>query len=376
MPPYRAALGGAFGGGVDRNVPAQLDVGSIIDAIAGGAQGLIHQAYTRKQAAHAMQKQDQQLQLERDKEERQRDHEARMELASGIIRGGTSITRRPDPAGAGGAGGAGGETSPTIADAFNRGLAPAAAPTSSLERPVTEGALGRVPSLDVRTTPDRYDPNQDRTRVRALDAIGARGVQASALEDQRQQGRTDLQAARHTFKLEEQADAAADRATLSAAHDTRVTARGPGGGRGSAGSLTANGKEAAKRVLLDGLVGYHGDEQKVRSYLTEDDVGKESATKYGITDADIVAAVGRAQNHVADQVVRGTATARPERAATRVREARTAARSSGLAPAAPAAAAAGAPPAAKLPPLSDAEKKRAAQDPDYRAFKESKGYTF
>lgn len=395
MPPYRATLSGAFGSGVHPRANQGIDVGGVIDAITGGAQGLVQQAYTRKQAEHAQRRQDEQLKLDREKEERQRDHEARMELASGIIRGGTSITRRPDPVD-------GATTSPTIADAFRQGFdtppAGGALPHSVLDpgsggalpqregtpgispaltTPIRVGSLGRVPSLDVTTTPDRYDPDQDRSRIRTLDAIGARGDVAASLEDRRQVGRTALEgqrqagrvdrdAARHTFKLEEQADAAAARAQQSAAHDSRVTARGPGG---QAHELTANGKEVAKRVLLDGLVGYHGDEAKVRGYLTEDEIGRESATKYGITEADITAAVGRAQSHVADQVVRAAGIGSPTRAAARVRDARAASRTSG------ASASTGAGPSS-LPALTEAERSRAAQDPDYRAFKESKGYKF
>jgi hypothetical protein len=290
MPPYRAQLGGFLGGGTPAPVGHTIDYAGLIDAAAGGAGTLIREAYQRKLAARQQDRADQQLQLERDREERQRDHEARMELASGIIRGGASIERLPEPSAE--------PVAPTIAGALSRRFdssggampqpdAPAPAPD------LAPGSLGSIPRIRVVDTPDRYDPDQDRTRVRALDAIGARGGETRRTEEVRQQGRVDRDAARHTFKLEEIADKAARDAERSAAHDSRVTARVGAGGAGR--PLTANGKEVAKRTLLDGLVGYHKDEAGLRQYLSGDDVGKSSVEKYGITDADIAAALGRAQ---------------------------------------------------------------------------------
>jgi hypothetical protein len=46
--PYRAALNGFLGGGTPAPQPQRLDVGGLVDAVTGGAQGLIHQAYTRR----------------------------------------------------------------------------------------------------------------------------------------------------------------------------------------------------------------------------------------------------------------------------------------------------------------------------------------
>jgi hypothetical protein len=403
MSPYRAQLGGVFGSGMHFSPTQPLDVGGIIDAVAGGASGLIHQAYSRRMAQHQMAREDAQLELERQREERQAEHERRMAMASGVVPGSTTVERvptaaSPAPEMASGA---------TIRGAFAHGLdappatpvqtsAPEAAgapapdaPARGLTTPVTEGSLGEVPHLQVRTTPDRYDPAYDRVRVRTLDAIGARGAEARQTEDARQQGRVDRDAARHTYKLEELADKAARDASRSKAHDDRVTARGPAGSGGARGALTANGKEVAKRTLLDGLVSYHGDEQKVRDYLTSDEIGKGSAEKYGVTDADITAAVGRARRHEVDQTVHDMGAGRkPEKAAARIRGARDAVTrgaagaasgaSGGTPSTSPASGApsGGAGSGGSMPALTDAQKQRAAADPEYKAFKLSQGYKF
>ena len=71
MPPYRASLGGAFGGGATRTAPAPtIDVASIIDSIVGAKASLVQQAILRKHAAnqeaaqaHTMATQDAELGL-------------------------------------------------------------------------------------------------------------------------------------------------------------------------------------------------------------------------------------------------------------------------------------------------------------------------
>jgi hypothetical protein len=392
--PYRAQLGGFLGGGTPAPQPQRLDVGGLVDAVTGGAQGLIHQAYTRRMQEHEIARQDAQLQLERQRDERQSEHERRMSMASGIVPGETHVELAPPAAPPQAA-------MPSIRDAFDRadlgaGTSPAAAP-SALQTPVTEGSLGSIPRVRVTSTPEHYDPQYDRVYTRTMNAIGARGTEARQTEEVKQGGRVDRDAARHTFKLEEQADKATADAERSAAHDGRVgTASAAHDGRvaarvGATGArtLTANAKEAIKSKLLDGLVGYHGDESKLRDYLTNDDVGKGTIDKYGITESDITAALGRSKNHVTDQVVRAAGTGSPERAAQRVRAARAAASTpaapavnAGAARAAPPAAA-GAPPAAAgashaitLPPLSPAEIARANTDPKFKAFAQSKGYKF
>lgn len=55
MPPYRAQTGGLFGSGVYAQPSQPIDVAGIIDAVAGGARGLVGLAFQKRQMALAEQ---------------------------------------------------------------------------------------------------------------------------------------------------------------------------------------------------------------------------------------------------------------------------------------------------------------------------------
>jgi hypothetical protein len=358
--PYRAQLGGFLGGGTGAPAPHVLDIGGAIDAVTGGAASLIHQAYLRRQQQHAIEHQDAQLQLEREREEREAERDRNAAMANGVVPASTSVTRTPAAA-------APAAPIGTIADALSARFNAAPAPTSPLEKPVD---LPAFQGVNVTNEPAHYDPTYDPRRIRVLDGIDRRGAVQGDLEEKKQAGRIDRDAARHTFKLEEDAERAARAAERSADHDRRVSARGAAhdsrvtarGGAAGTRPLSANGQEVVKRTLLDGLVGYHGDETKVRDYLANDDVGKGTVQKYGITDADISAAVGRAQSKTeARDFSASTGFQRsnfdtPEAAGARVRRTHETAtpKRVRVGPATPSAPAAGGPPAAgTAPPAVD-----------------------
>jgi hypothetical protein len=201
--PYRANLGGQFGGGAGPPAVHPIDIGGALDSLTSGASTLIQNAYMRKQAqaklALDQQQRDTEAQryselntrdVQRYSDEQaarvaqnqrqtlkdQQDHEYRMaevarqardsELkarAQGITPGSTTISRQPDvppPA----------VQAPPIAQAFSQGNLSAGGPAapSSLTAPVAPGSMGSVPRLNVSSTQDEYNPDVD-PRVARID---------------------------------------------------------------------------------------------------------------------------------------------------------------------------------------------------------------
>lgn len=83
MPPYRARLGGAFGGGTQRQERPQIDIASIIDAIGRGATTSIQNAYLRKRQTSldqqtAQEKADAKLLAQQDRDEQRAREAARV----------------------------------------------------------------------------------------------------------------------------------------------------------------------------------------------------------------------------------------------------------------------------------------------------------
>jgi hypothetical protein len=191
-----------------------------------------------------------------------------------------------------------------------------APPLTSLDTPPTVPSLGSVPRVKVINTPENYDPTQSG----AAAMLGIKGDQSRHLAADRQTAQLAAIALRD-MDAADRADAAnRSREKVGAGHDAarRATA-GAAVGR----PLTETAKEAAKAKMLDGLMQYHGSEGALRSYLDDSDVGKGAVQKFGITDADITAAVGRATGHRVDQVVHADPR-HPMRAIARSDSARTA----------------------------------------------------
>lgn len=281
MPPYRASLGGAFGGGVQRGGERPpLDVGQIIDALTNGASSLIHGAYVRKQATEQRRIAEEQRQLEntrytekstRDEEHWQAEHqlktqqEEREALTAGVTpsrEGGTTVAIAPPATPA---------PVPTrsIKDAMTAGMTAPAAPTSSLERPVTPGSMGTIPQLAVGEAPPvaaTYDPTKSATYAR----------QKQLSDDRIAAHTSDLKYLRETGLL-----------IQSKRNEGR-----PGANGAISKEMTGNVKQQTAQRMAEGLIGQtNGDVDRAEALLATPE-GAEHR-KIGITRAHLLYAASK-----------------------------------------------------------------------------------
>ena len=200
--PYRASIGGAFGGGAGAPQSHPIDIGGAIDALTGGASTLIQNAYMRKQGAAKLALEQQQRDTEAQRyaqqnaRETERDAFARSEAGANHTRQGiqdafarekfdtemsmaqqksdreflekngtpgrTTITQRPEPQSA----------APPIAQSFQQGNLSVGSPSqqSALTTPIGEGSLGRIPHLNVTSTPDSFGGSKRKAESQFIDS--------------------------------------------------------------------------------------------------------------------------------------------------------------------------------------------------------------
>ena len=319
MPPSRAQLGGIAGSGVYDTGSGAPDYASIINAIAGGASTLIHNAYLRKlsrrqaDAAAAQQVVENTRQATRDTEDRT-EKERRFKLDSEKLRI-EKIKAGFTPAHE--------ETVPGVPehDVELRAELPSRMPgvhslesgagmAESVDAPPSLPARLRMPALPAgsRSVDETYDPTKAEGYVKAIDTAQLRTVAAEAARKESRDAAMD--------RLERSAELTAER---QLEHDQRVQ-------KGKAAivsrGLTANALEAWRKNMADGIIqNLDGDLAAAEKFLANDERGRTYGVR-GLTGEDLFAAAGRFRSQAARAATGILGTTSPERAVEKVGQVR------------------------------------------------------
>jgi hypothetical protein len=226
--------------------------------------------------------------------------------------------------------------------------------------PVKEGSLGMIPKVRVVETPESFDPLAGTQGMMEAMREGAR---ADAL--QRTLDSREAEGAANRASQEKRAAAGNQSRELIAKLREANTARRLSGTGGR--QITANAREANARQAAKALLNIHGSKEAALAWLASPDGA--AAREQGVQPFHFDVAAGLQQEGDTRAAIGMSHTMKPERAVERVRGVRAAAASPGSGVPSRAAP-------ASLPPLTKAEKDRAAADPLYKQFKESKGYKF
>lgn len=347
MPSYASGLASALARGI----------GGYATGEEIGSRDLINEIAKRQ----AGQRADEELQLKKDELQARRDQANAKLVTQGYTPASTSITTEPsDPATA--------APAPSFRDFLTHGLGTTAAPVTapggiplvtgngsatpadgsptdgppaeasalSLTTPITAGSLGTLPKLKVTDTPASFDP-----------MAGTQGSLEAAREAAR--------AGRLTATLDSR-EAVAEANRKSRVLIAQVRAAN-GGAAGGSRPMTANAKETNARQAAKALLVIHQDDpDALKAWLAGPDGA--DARAQGITPFHVDLAAGLVRDADTKTAIGFSKGMKPERAVQRVKDTRAAAQ------------------AASLPPLTQAQKDRAASQPDYAAFLKSKGYPY
>jgi hypothetical protein len=319
----------------------------LIGALAAGAGGYAEgqQIGARELVAalarkRALERQAAQDQLQREEFEHRKETDAANLMTRGYTPASTEITTEaPAPVTA---------PIPTFDAALEHGLEAPAGPPSSLTTPITEGSLGTIPKVRVVDTPASFDP-----------MAGTQG----ALEKMREEARAEEH--QKTLDSQEKRATAANQSRELIAKLRAANAAQRSGASGTR-PMTANARESNARQAAKALLNIHGSKEAALAWLASPE--GEAARQQGVQPFHFDVAAGLQQEGDTRAAIGMSHTMKPERAVERVRGVRAAvtAASGKDSPSIPRG----------LPPLTKAERDRAAADPLYKQFKESKGYKF
>lgn len=394
--PYTSNPGGLFNSGVYPDTRPRIDVGSILDALGQGAGSIIHAAMVRKSMENEQGFRRAQLGLEQQREQREaamadQDFQFRKEqerhrfIENGGIPGGTSLQNEPtgqapitpltvqslpsSPIRQAMTGGAG--APPTSAAALPITTTPSASDTTITSAPATINTPTAV------TTPDTYDPTRSAAYIRARDVAELHNSGLLTRDEARQQFLADQQSARLAAQQAGRAYAAQAAKGLydyKRAHPMPKSA--------TARAMTAGQEHAMHVTLAQGFIQAHGgDLNAALDTFRNSDEGKQLAAQ-GLTENDLLEgstkvkpdqSADKRTNQILGLVKAGQAPTveAADSTVTAARKLATPKTAGKATTTAPTGTTKG---GTALPPLTDAQKKRAAADPEYKAFKIQQGY--
>lgn len=307
MPPYRAQLGGIEGSGQYVTGSGAPDYAAMIQAIAGGASSLIHNAYLRKLAN----RQNAAATAQREFENKRQSEQDAREVAKAKA---DAEDRRQRLAL---------DAEKLRIEKVKAGFTPAheeavpdtpAGPVQTIDLPVAAGQPA-APPLRLRTPamrggtvqmPEEYDPTKAEGYVKAIDTQALRTTAAEAARKANQDAAME--------RLERSAELTAQR---QLDHDKRT-----GASKAGARGLTANALEAWRKSMADGIIqNLDGDLSAAENFLANDEKGRTYAVR-GLTGEDLFAAAGRFRSQAARAATGILSSTSPERAVEKVGQVR------------------------------------------------------